>query len=164
MRVPRSILVPTDFSPAAALALEYAIALADKLDARVHLLNVLGLSALQLPDVGAALPAAIIDHLVESNQTALARLVAEHEDCRCLGEVMFRTGDPRDVIETVARELRVDLIVMGSHGRHRCDPSILGSVAESVLRAAPCPVLIARPTLAAVVEDRVPIGAIESRN
>jgi universal stress protein A len=164
VRVPRSILVPTDFSPAAALALEYAIAIADRLDAKVHVLNVLGLSALQLPDVGAALPTAIIDHLVESNQAALARLVAEHEGCRCLGEVVFRTGDPRDVIDTVARELRVELIVMGSHGRHRCDPSVLGSVAEAVLRAAPCPVLIARPTLAARADDRAPIGTLESRN
>jgi nucleotide-binding universal stress UspA family protein len=146
------------------LALEYAIALADRLDAKVHILNVLGLNALQLPDMGAALPTAIIDHLVETNQAALARLVAEHEDCECLGEVLFRTGDPRDVIDTVARELRADLIVMGSHGRHRCDPAVLGSVAESVLRAAPCPVLIARPTLATFADDRAPIGVLESRN
>lgn len=154
VNLPHTLLVPTDFSESSGLALELAVGLATKLDAKVHLVNVLGLQALQFPDVGAPLTTEIIDHLVEGNTTALARLVDKYRGSGVIGEVVFRTGDPRDVIDTVARELHADLIVMGSHGRHGCERALLGTVAESILRTAPCPVLIARPTFTADAATR----------
>lgn len=60
---------------------------------------------------------------------------------------MLRTGDARDIIVNTALEVGADLIIMGTHGRRGLRRALLGSVAESVLRHAPCPVLaIRRPT------------------
>lgn len=55
-----------------------------------------------------------------------------------------RVGHPADAIEEVAREWRADLIVVGSHGRSGLGRVLLGSVADAVVRRAPCPVLLVR--------------------
>lgn len=60
------------------------------------------------------------------------------------GSVLVRSGDARDVIDAVAAELGADLIVMGTHGRRGLSRVFLGSVAETVVRTAPCSVLVAR--------------------
>jgi nucleotide-binding universal stress UspA family protein len=57
---------------------------------------------------------------------------------------MLRTGDARDVIVDVAKEIGADLIVMGTHGRRGVRRALLGSIAEGVLRTAHCPVLTIR--------------------
>lgn len=60
------------------------------------------------------------------------------------GNVLVRSGDARDVIDAVAAEIGADLIVMGTHGRRGLSRVFLGSVAETVVRTAPCSVLVAR--------------------
>jgi len=57
---------------------------------------------------------------------------------------VLRTGDPRDLIIDVARELGADLIITGTHGRRGVRRALIGSIAESVVRTAPCPVLTIR--------------------
>jgi nucleotide-binding universal stress UspA family protein len=57
---------------------------------------------------------------------------------------LIKAGDPRDMINRTAQELGVDLIVMGTHGRRGLTRALLGSVAESVVRSAPCAVLTVR--------------------
>lgn len=59
-------------------------------------------------------------------------------------EAHVTVGDPADAILRVARERSVDLIVMGTHGRTGLQHVLLGSVAENVVRHAPCPVLVTR--------------------
>jgi nucleotide-binding universal stress UspA family protein len=61
---------------------------------------------------------------------------------------MLRKGDARTAILAFAEELHPDLIVMGTHGRRGVSRLVLGSVAESVARTAPCPVLLVRSGLA----------------
>jgi nucleotide-binding universal stress UspA family protein len=61
---------------------------------------------------------------------------------------MLRTGDARDLIVRACEEVGADLIVMGTHGRRGVSRALLGSVAESVVRIAPCPVLTIRKTRA----------------
>ena len=81
--------------------------------------------------------------MVIDSQTAVERL----SKTRCnanLGQVMVRTGDARDVINQTAKELGIDLIVMGTHGRRGLTRALLGSVAETVVRSAPCAVLTVR--------------------
>lgn len=143
MSLPGTILVPIDLAAGAAEAVGYACELGSRLGAHVHLLTVVGLPPLGTPDVGGALTAPAIDHLVASQRQVLEQLAA---DARCaeLGEVLLRTGDPRDVICQTAKELGADLIVMATHGRHGVSRALLGSVAEAVVRAAPCPVLTLR--------------------
>src|SRR5262249_43962464 len=59
-------------------------------------------------------------------------------------ETLLRTGDARDVILDVARDVQADLIAMGTHGRRGVRRALIGSIAEGVLRAAPGPVLTVR--------------------
>jgi len=141
--LPKQILVPTDLSEGAAYALDYACELARLLGAQVHLLNVITIPALGVPELGVALTASMIDQLVVDNQTALDQL-ARTRCSASLGSVLVRTGDARDMINQTAKELGIDLIVMGTHGRRGITRALLGSVAETVVRSAPCAVLTVR--------------------
>ena len=142
--LPRTILVPTDLSEGAEEALDYACELASKFGAKIHLLNVIGIPALGVPELGVALTSTVIDSLIRDNQAALEKL-AEQKRCSAnIGEVLLRTGDARDVINQTAKELGCDLIVMGTHGRRGVSRALLGSVTETVVRSAPCPVLTVR--------------------
>jgi len=62
---------------------------------------------------------------------------------------VVRTGDPAETIERAAQELGIDLIVMATHGREGLSHFVIGSIAEKVVREAPCPVLTVRPELLA---------------
>jgi nucleotide-binding universal stress UspA family protein len=141
--LPKNILVPTDLSPHAEEALAYACELAAKLDATVHLVNVIGIPALGVPELGVAVTSTMIDSMIAENQKGLDALVARHHDTR-FGQVLMKTGDARDMIDQAAEELGADLIVMGTHGRRGFTRALLGSVAETVVRTAPCPVLTIR--------------------
>lgn len=141
--LPKHILVPTDLSEGAEQALDYASELAVRLGAQIHLLNVISVPALGVPELGVALTASMIDELVMSNQDAIDQL-ARTRCSASLGQVMVRTGDARDVINQTAKELGIDLIVMGTHGRRGISRALLGSVAENVVRTAPCAVLTVR--------------------
>lgn len=139
MRLPTTILVPTDFGEPADEALDYAISLAVKVGARIVLLNVLKLPVLGVMEMGAVVTEGAIDSLFTANQTELDRIASRRSEVAI--ETMLRTGEPHDVILQVAKELPADLIVMGTHGRHGIRRLLLGSVAEAVIRAASCPVL-----------------------
>lgn len=142
--LPKHILVPTDLGESAHDALDYACELARKLDATIHLLNVIGIPALGVPELGVALTSTVIDQLVVENQQALDELADARRVDTKIGQVLLRTGDARDLINETARELGADLIVMGTHGRRGLSRALLGSVAETVVRSAPCAVLTVR--------------------
>ena len=142
--LPKTILVPTDLSEGAEEALDYACELAAKLDATIHLVNVIGIPAIGVPELGVAMTATMIDSMVVENQRALDDLVARKCHAARMGQALLKTGDARDVINQTALELGADLIVMGTHGRRGVTRALLGSVAETVVRSAPCPVLTVR--------------------
>jgi nucleotide-binding universal stress UspA family protein len=125
----QTILVPIDGSPPSVAALEHAITLAQDYGAEVQALHVAQEEAplTPLPDeaAGRAMDAAIDD----------ARTVLGDD------RLIFRivVGDP--ITEIVEAGQDADLIVIGTHGRIGRIASILGSVAEGVVRNAPCPVL-----------------------
>lgn len=125
MTLPRTILVPVDFSAYAEAALDYAVELAGKLEAKLYILNV-------------------IDSMVRDSETALAKLTEAHRLKAQIADTLLRTGDARDVIIHTVEEVAADLIVMGTHGRRGVSRALLGSVAESVVRTSPCPVLTIR--------------------
>ena len=77
-------------------------------------------------------------------QVALDALVARYSDRVSMAPVRIEIGDARDVIDRVAELIGADLIVMGTHGRRGVRRMLLGSIAESVVRSAPCPVLTVR--------------------
>jgi len=126
-------------------ALDFACELAQKLGATVHLLNVLGIPTLGVPELGIALTSTMIDTMVRENQEALDKLAERKRAGALIGQVILRTGDARDMICQTAKDLGVDLIVMGTHGRRGVTRALLGSVTEGVVRNAPCPVLTIKP-------------------
>jgi len=146
MNLPKNILVPTDFSEGAEAALDYAVALAAKLDAKIHLLNVLGIEMLGA-EMGLAMTQSIVDEIFHGNQKELDRLVAARNGKCAFGPTQLEVGDARALIEQVATKLKADLIVMGTHGRRGFKRMFLGSVAEAVARVAPCPVLLVRQVM-----------------
>jgi nucleotide-binding universal stress UspA family protein len=142
--LPKNILVPTDLSEGAEAALDYACELASKLDATIHIVNVIGIPALGVPELGVALTSTMIDSMVADNQKALDELAARKCSAARIGQVLLKTGDARDLINQTAQEVGADLIVMGTHGRRGLTRALLGSVTENVVRTAPCPVLTVR--------------------
>jgi len=141
---PRTILVPVDFSECSGLALDYAVALAAKLDAKVHLLNVISIPFVAVPEVGSTISPTVLENVIHDNQKALDNLADARRTKVALGDTLLRTGDARDEILHAAESIGADLIVMGTHGRRGVTRALLGSVAEQIVRTAPCPVLTVR--------------------
>lgn len=140
MQLPKIILVPTDFSELATEAVEYAIALAAKLDAQVQLFH-----AVSIPAAGYdGLVASLVEAMMSDAQRALDKLVAQHGARARFAPPRCEIGDARGRIDAFAREIQADLIVLGTHGRHGVSRLLIGSVAEAVARMAPCPVLLVR--------------------
>lgn len=144
LTAPTNILVPTDFSTQAEAALDYACALAGKLGATVHLLSVISIPALGVPELGAALTASAIDDMLSDQKVALDKLADARRAKVPIGQVLMRSGDARDVIPNVAEEIHADLIVMGTHGRRGLSRALLGSVTEYIVRVSNIPVLTVR--------------------
>ena len=133
-----NILVATDFGPAAGAALTYGRALAQTFGARLHVLHALENSFLRGRSGDPhAHEAAILQRLHEQvtadDRTALA------------AHVVLETSDhPAEAISQYAKSTNIDLIVIGTNGRGALAQILVGSVAERVVRIAPCPVLTVR--------------------
>ncbi len=144
----KKILVPTDFSDYSKFALKYACELAGRFEADLHVLHVLQDLVAMVPEPGMAfpLPGDYMAELKESSERALSKLIdsAELSDTNVVRET--REGPPFLEIIRYAKENNIDLIVMGTHGRTGLAHALLGSVAEKVVRKAPCPVLTVRTT------------------
>lgn len=145
MTLPRTILVATDFSEHADVALEYAAELATRFDATIHLVHAITIAAMGVPEMGVAYGSMMIESMTKEGQAALDARAARYRDRVTLAPVRLEVGDARDVIDRAAEQIGADLIVMGTHGRRGIRRMLLGSVAESVVRSAPCPVLTIRP-------------------
>lgn len=131
------ILVPTDFSDTSAAALRYAIALARRFDARLYFLHVSDASVA----ADAAYPIELFETLENAAHDRLRRLLPEKEAKELQPACTMRIGVPADEIVRYAEQHGIDLIVMGTHGREGVMRAMLGSVAETVVRRASCPVL-----------------------
>lgn len=151
-----SILCATDFSEASRPALSYAAALARWYGARLHVLHVMS-------PVDELAVAAGGGHLVD-RQPPVSPDAAERELARLLDEVgasgattEVDEGPARlhEVIARSARDCGADLLAMGTHGRGGFNRLLLGSVAEKVLRIAPCPVLTVPPSASATTAEAV---------
>lgn len=141
------ILVPTDFSATADAALEYAFALAGRFGAPLHLLHVLddpfvsdGMAAEAYITEAPALRTAMLHDAQDKLRHRAA--VRDTRVPSIETEVLF--GHGARTIADYAAERGIDLIVMGTHGRTGFAHLLLGSVAERLVRIAPCPVLTVR--------------------
>jgi len=154
---PYVIVVGVDYSSASDLALEQALELANaRPNAEVHIVNVVrlygnqalidaptepGFAAISLADANAQLRA-----YVEQRQQAYRDSQTKKGGMRLQRVIShLRLEAPAQEIVQTAADLDADLIVVGTHGRRGISRLLLGSVAEAVVRLAPCPVFVVRP-------------------
>lgn len=142
----RHILVPTDFSESSAVALRYAKALAERFGATLHVLH-----AVQSPfdqpwaaEVYAVSQADFDDVARKESDARLQALVPPADQAQYQARLVTEFGAPFLTILEYAKREPIDLIVMGTHGRGAVAHLLIGSVAENVVRKAPCPVLTVR--------------------
>jgi nucleotide-binding universal stress UspA family protein len=143
---PTEILLATDGSEDAELALITAVGLARITDSELHVVTVLPESA----SVGAYYTAGRLQRIQALQQAARKALEEQLQRIEHLGGTVARpilkTGrEAREIVET-AKELGVDLIAVGSRGTGAMKRKPMGSVSDSVVRHAPCPVMVVRGT------------------
>lgn len=142
----KHILVPTDFSNHADDALDYAIELAQRLQARLTLLHIIDTAPLGVVEGAAMLPPAYWQELETGIEQSMEASLKRLDDAGLPGETTIVHGVPFQSIIDTAQDKGVDLIIMGTHGRTGLTHALMGSVAEKVVRLAPCPVLVTRGT------------------
>ena len=154
------ILVPTDFSEASKAAVTYGVALARGFNATLHLLHVALRHEVEMSverqrvietflkeRTAATFPIGLDESMHDAARELLGKILTEHEEKEVRAEYVLRAsglGGPYVEIVRYARDSDIDLIVMGTHGRGFVAHMLMGSVAEKVVRRAPCPVLTVR--------------------
>lgn len=153
------ILVPTNLGEPSRAAIQYGVTFARQFGAKLFLLHVLDAKQLDaaletervlevLSDDHAANEPSAIEVARSAARHDLARLLTPDEERDTRAEYLLRASGlagPADAIVACARELHAELIVMGKHHLGFVEHILAGSVAEKVVRHAPCPVLIAPP-------------------
>jgi nucleotide-binding universal stress UspA family protein len=143
----KKILCATDFSESAAAALQVASRLAIQAGAELEIVT-----AWSLPVTGAiegyAFPGAALEQMIDDGRRGLEQAAAAARDA---GVVRLSTkllqGSAWDAVSAEAKQdPNVELVVVGTHGRSGLSRVLLGSVAERIVRHAPCSVLVVRPT------------------
>ena len=142
----RRILVPIDFSESGRAILEYAVELARDRGAEVVLFHVVAVPVAPYdPAYGVASGPTVIREMQAAAEKALAALAAGAKPGPGVKlSTKVACGTPFREIVREAREGGHDLVVIGTHGRTGLRHVFLGSVAENVVRLAPCPVLTVR--------------------
>jgi|KBSMisStaDraftv2_1062788.scaffolds.fasta_scaffold804034_2 nucleotide-binding universal stress UspA family protein len=142
----RQILVPTDFSDRSEVALTYGVALTRQFDASLHLLHVVeSITVAADPQPWQWGSREEIDHAIASHAWDDLHRVIPAEDQRSVRvQFALEWGMPFVEIIRYAKAHAIDLIAMGTHGRSAVKHLVMGSVAENVVRTAPCPVLTVR--------------------
>ena len=140
----KKILFPTDFSVASRAALPFAQALAETYGSTILVAHAVAPQPLY-PEV--------TDHFLGLNDQAwrnARRKLDEFVEDRRIAPLpcatLLHRGDVADVIPAMIHEHDVDLVVLGTHGRHGVGKLILGSAAEKIYRTASCPVLTVGPS------------------
>jgi nucleotide-binding universal stress UspA family protein len=136
----RRILIAVDGEPLAAHAAELGVELAISLGAEIGFLHAIDPGLSQAPGI---MPSDLIAEAEREGKRLIAGvrrfLPRTHSP-----QEFIHVGKPASEIIRTATEWPADVIVLGSHGRHGIQRALLGSVAEAVMRHAPCPVLVIR--------------------
>ena len=140
----RRIVVPVDFNRHTDTLAEFAIYMANKLNARVTFIHVMKNQPDFLdyePSTMEQLDRNFRAH-AEGKMTALMESV-KNKCLECDGEVL--TGDASEAIIAYAGKVQADLIAIATHGNQGMEKVLLGSVADRVIKVAPCPALVFHP-------------------
>ena len=147
MPIFKRILVPLDGSPLSAHAADLAIDLATALQAELAFVHVIEPSETVAPVGG--LPPGELRKVVQQEARDVLDAATSRSHVEPPAWRFLKEGKPAPEIVAAAKEWGADLIVMGTHGRSGLGRVVLGSVAQAVVHAAPCPVLLVRASLGA---------------
>ena len=140
----KRILLPSDFSELASESTKYACALAEQFNAELHMLYVH--ESIVVPEYAMGID---WERLTQEAKKSAEMHLSELLDPAWAEErsVVIATAEGPPFLEIIryAKEHEIDLIVMATHGRSGLSHMLIGSVAEKVVRKAPCPVLTVRP-------------------
>ncbi|MFB1066300.1 universal stress protein [Natrinema sp. H-ect4] len=131
-----NILLPTDGSEGAAVAVDWGISLADSFDAMVHTLFSVDTSRIPATPT----PSDVLTDLEQTGEQALDEVRTRAKDAGVSVTGLVASGPPTRVIMQYVDDNDIDLVVMGTHGRSGLPRHVLGSVAENVVRNADVPV------------------------
>jgi len=137
------ILVPVDFSEHSQKALRYALAFARQFDAEVLLVHIV--EQMVYPGDWMYPPLAVTDFAAEKREQMVDRLRTLAAGSGVKTQHMVRLGRAWQEVVEIAREQKADMIILATHGYTGLKHVLLGSVAEKIVRHAPCPVLSVRP-------------------
>ena len=142
----QNVLVATDFSETSDVALAYGRELARTFGAALHVLHVVDdVTSRYALDGSLVMPVDLQEDLEASARAQLDRTVGDDDRRELRAKMIHRTSNtPAEAIVDYARKEGVGIIVIGTHGRRAIAHLLLGSVAERVVRTAPCPVLTVR--------------------
>jgi len=144
MSLPKRILVATDFSETSDRALDYAIDLASRIGASVVVLHAYELPIVGFPDGAFIASADVATRMASAAQNGLDACVAARIARGVELKKVLKQDAPWDAVNAVAKELGIDLVVVGTHGRRGLAHALLGSVAEKIIRTSTVPVLTVR--------------------
>ncbi len=137
------ILCPIDHSDGSKEALKYAVSFAMKNEAKLYLLHVIDIRSFDesIDTMAAQIPN---DETIKQLKTKLLECIPEEIRSDMQIEALVVQGIPFAEIISIAKTNKVDMIVMGTHGRTGLAHIMIGSVSEKVVRKAHCPVLTVR--------------------
>lgn len=145
MKKIKCILIAIDFSEISVKAMQYALGLAEQINAKLEIVHTLPMTEIDLPAEGSAeFNEGLIQKELEKTRHKLGQFVKEHSNGNIDINKHVCLGDPKDEINKIAQSINPDIIVIGTHGRKGISHLLMGSVAESVLRNANVPVLCIR--------------------
>jgi nucleotide-binding universal stress UspA family protein len=142
----KHVLVPTDFSETSDVALKYGKAFAAAFGATLHVVHVIEEPYGQpwaVEAYGFSL-AALQDEWIKEAKGRMEKILSEDERKTLKAVTTTVLGHPVMEIMRYAKDNGIDLVVMGTHGRGPLGHVVMGSVAERLVRKAPCPVLTVR--------------------
>ncbi len=145
MQEVHQIIVPVDFSKTTAKLIDYATHMAEKLSATIHFIHVAEINQGHDMLLGSSVFGDIKDKIIAAAEERMANLLEDNgERCKgCTGKVV--NADIVDAIIDHAKNEKADLIIISTHGTKGLEKILLGSVAERVMKKAPCPTLIYNP-------------------
>lgn len=152
----KNILFATDFSPAAGLGLPYALGIAARYNAKVYGVHVKPLENYAYAPPGTwetISEAAKIQAQADADRLHSMLSSVQHE-------VFIGEGNTWDVLSGLISDKGIDLVILGTHGRTGLGKMVLGSVAETIFRQAPCPVLTVGPHASPQLDRQLQIHEI----
>ena len=149
----KNILFATDFSSTTGLALPYAVEIARRLGATIHVVHVVH------PEFYPLLPPSEWAKMAhdEENFRKEKKQQLENELQECPHKFLFPVGDVWQNVENIIANMNIDLLILGTHGRTGIGKIVMGSVAETIFRQATCPVLTVGPDVSPKLNHAAPV-------